>query len=109
MGGYFIINGIEKIIRLLLVQRRNHVMALVRSSFANRGANYTEYGVQIRCAKSDQTTVTNTLHHLKDGGCNLRFSWKKQEFMVPVLLIIKVGKVIFLFFYFYLFIFNFLL
>ena len=91
MGGYFIVNGIEKIIRLLLIQRRNHVMALVRPSFANRGANYTEHGVQIRCAKPDQTTMTNTLHHLKDGGCNLRFTWRKHEFMVPVLLIMKVG------------------
>src|SRR5947209_3235368 len=91
MGGYFIINGIEKMIRLLLVSRRNHVMALVRSSFANRGPNYTEYGVQIRCAKLDQTTVTNTLHYLKDGNCLLRFNWKKQEFMVPIILIMKVS------------------
>ncbi|RGB37128.1 hypothetical protein C1646_741339 [Rhizophagus diaphanus] len=88
-GGYFIINGIEKMIRLLLIPRRHHVMALARSSFANRGANYTEYGVQIRCAKLDQTTVTNTMHYLKDGNCLIRFTWKKQEFMVPVILIMK--------------------
>jgi DNA-directed RNA polymerase I subunit RPA2 len=25
LGGYFIINGIERLIRLLIVQRRNHV------------------------------------------------------------------------------------
>ena len=91
MGGYFIINGIEKIIRLLLIPRRNHVMALIRSSFTNRGESYTEYGVQIRCAKLDQSTVTNTLHYLKDGSCTLRFSWRKQEFMVPVILIMKVS------------------
>ncbi|CAG8441161.1 6624_t:CDS:10 [Funneliformis mosseae] len=89
MGGYFIVNGIEKVIRLLLIPRRNHVMALIRPSFTNRGEDYTEYGVQIRCAKLDQSTVTNTLHYLKNGGCMIRFSWKKQEFMVPVILVMK--------------------
>ncbi|CAH1759612.1 3579_t:CDS:10 [Entrophospora sp. SA101] len=89
MGGYFIVNGIEKIIRLLMVQRRNYVMALVRPSFANRGTNYSEYGVTIRCAKPDQTTFTNTLHYLKDGGCNLRFSWRKNEYVIPVIWVLK--------------------
>jgi DNA-directed RNA polymerase beta subunit len=27
LGGYFIVNGIEKLIRMLIVQRRNHPMA----------------------------------------------------------------------------------
>ena len=98
MGGYFIINGIEKVIRLLLTPRRNHVMAIARPAFANRGSNYTEYGVQIRCAKLDQTTLTNTLHYLKDGNCVFRFTWKKQEYMVPVMLILKVNKGGFFFF-----------
>ncbi|CAG8483343.1 4694_t:CDS:10 [Diversispora eburnea] len=89
MGGYFIINGIEKIIRHLIVQRRNFVMALVRPSFANRGKSYTEYGVSIRCARLDQTTMTNTLHYLKDGNCMLRFVWRKQEYFVPVILFLK--------------------
>nr|CAG8470459.1 11808_t:CDS:10 [Entrophospora candida] len=89
MGGYFIVNGIEKIIRLLMVQRRNYVMALVRPSFANRGKNYSEYGVTIRCGKPDQTTFTNTLHYLKDGGCNLRFSWRKNEYVIPVIWVLK--------------------
>ncbi|CAG8555456.1 41467_t:CDS:10 [Gigaspora margarita] len=89
MGGYFIINGIEKIIRLLLVQRRNYVMAIIRPSLSSRGASYTEYGVSIRCARQDQTTMTNIIHYLKNGNCMLRFSWKKQEYMIPVILIMK--------------------
>ncbi|CAG8479706.1 9635_t:CDS:10 [Acaulospora morrowiae] len=89
MGGYFIINGIEKIIRLLLIQRRNYPMALLRPSFANRGTSYTEYGVSIRCARQDQTTMTNTLHYLKDGNCMLRFVWRKQEYIVPVIFFLK--------------------
>src|SRR6185369_16471179 len=87
MGGYFIVNGIEKIIRLLIVQRRNHVMALERSSFQKRGSDYTQYATSIRCARLDQTTQTVNVHYLKDGNCTLKFTWKKQEYMVPVILI----------------------
>ena len=39
LGGYFIVNGIEKLIRMLIVQRRNHPMAIIRPSFGNRGAS----------------------------------------------------------------------
>lgn len=77
LGGYFIVNGIEKLIRMLIVQRRNHPMALIRPSFGNRGNSYTKYGVQIRCVRPDQTSQTNVLHYLNDGNVTFRFSWKK--------------------------------
>lgn len=89
MGGYFIVNGNEKLIRLLNVPKRNHPLALVRSSFANRGTTYTQYGVQIRCARPDQTTLTNILHYLSDGNVMLRFSWRKTEYLVPVVMILN--------------------
>ena len=37
MGGYFITNGNEKVMRLLIVPRRNYMTALIRNSFTNRG------------------------------------------------------------------------
>lgn len=89
VGGYFIINGIEKLIRMLIVQRRNHPMAIVRPSFANRGASYSQYGVQIRCVRPDQTSQTNVLHYLNDGQVTFRFSWRKNEYLVPVIMILK--------------------
>jgi DNA-directed RNA polymerase I subunit RPA2 len=89
LGGYFIVNGNEKLIRMLIVQRRNHAMAIVRPSFAKRGKSYTQYGVQIRCARPDQTTQTNVLHYLNDGNVTFRFSWRKNEFLVPVVMILK--------------------
>ncbi|KAH3903018.1 DNA-directed RNA polymerase I subunit RPA2 [Saccharomycodes ludwigii] len=88
-GGYFIINGIEKLIRMLIVQRRNHPMAIIRPSFVNRGASYTSYGVQIRCARPDQTSQTNVLHYLNDGQVTFRFSWRKNEYLIPVVIILK--------------------
>ena len=89
MGGYFIVNGNEKIIRLLNVPKRNHPLALVRSSFTKRGSTYTNFGVQIRCARRDQTTLTNILHYLNDGNVMLRFSWRKTEYLVPVMMILN--------------------
>jgi DNA-directed RNA polymerase I subunit RPA2 len=93
MGGYFIINGIEKIIRLLIVNRRNHVMAVVRPSYMNRGPSYTQYGCQIRCVRPDETSSTVGLNYLSDGQVMFRFSWRKQEFLVPVMLIFKVSVI----------------
>lgn len=89
MGGYFILNGIERVIRLLQVQRRNFPLAIERSSYKNRGSNYTDKGVAMRCTRPDQTSVTVTLHYLSNGGATLRFVLRKQEFLLPVVLVAK--------------------
>lgn len=88
-GGYFIINGNERLIRYLILPRRHHVIALTRPSFMNRGPSYTKFAVQIRCVRPDQTAVTNTMHYLSNGNAMFRFSWRKQEYVIPVMLIIK--------------------
>ena len=53
MGGYFICNGIERIIRMLILQRRHYIMALRRSAYLKRGSNYTEAATMIRCGGGD--------------------------------------------------------
>ncbi|KAJ1331189.1 DNA-directed RNA polymerase I subunit RPA2 [Microdochium nivale] len=89
LGGYFIVNGIEKIIRLLLVNRRNFPMAINRPSFQNRGPSYTPYGIIFRSVRPDETSQTNVLHYLNDGNVTFRFSWRKNEYLVPVVMILK--------------------
>ncbi|KAF2862252.1 beta and beta-prime subunits of DNA dependent RNA-polymerase [Piedraia hortae CBS 480.64] len=89
LGGYFVVNGVEKLIRMLIVNRRNFPMAIERNSFEKRGKTYTKYGVQIRSVRPDQTSQTNVLHYLSDGNVTFRFSWRKNEYLVPVLMIIK--------------------
>ncbi|KAF2876790.1 hypothetical protein BDV95DRAFT_237128 [Massariosphaeria phaeospora] len=89
LGGYFIVNGIEKIIRMLLVNKRNYPMAIKRGAFTNRGPGYTQYGILIRCVRPDQTSQTNALHYLSDGNVNLRFSWRKAEYLVPAVMVLK--------------------
>jgi DNA-directed RNA polymerase I subunit RPA2 len=89
MGGYFIVNGIEKLIRLLIVPRRNHVTAIIRNSFQKRGPTYSTYGCTIRSARPDQTTLTNTIHYLNDGNVMFRFAWRKQEYLLPAMLVFR--------------------
>ncbi|KAL8740209.1 MAG: hypothetical protein Q9190_007066, partial [Brigantiaea leucoxantha] len=89
LGGYFIVNGNERLIRMLIVPKRNFPMGVIRGSFANRGATYTKYGIQIRAVRPDQTSQTNTLHYLSDGNITFRFSWRKNEYLVPVMMILK--------------------
>ena len=90
MGGYFIINGNERLIRFLIVPKANHVTAIDRSSFERRGPSYSRKACTIRCVpKEDLASVTNTVHYLENGGVTLRFSWRKQEYMVPIVLVLK--------------------
>ena len=89
MGGFFIVNGLERVIRLLQVPRRNHALALERNSFKTRGPAYTEKGVMMRCVREDQSSSTVTLHYLNNGSCTLRFVLRKQEFLLPVVIVIK--------------------
>lgn len=89
LGGYFIVNGIERIIRLLIVTRRNHPLALIRPSFAKRGPQYTHYGCQMRCIRPDETSQTIYLQYCQDGSCMVRFSYRKNEYLMPLMLVLR--------------------
>ena len=89
LGGYFIVNGNERLIRLLIMPKRNFPMGIVRPRFRDRGEGYTKYGISMRCVRPDQTSQTNVLHCLEDGNVTFRFSWKKNEYLVPVIMILK--------------------
>jgi len=90
-GGYFIVNGNERCIRMLQIPRRNHPTSIQRSNYKNRGPTYTDLGVAIRCARhnGDMSSITNTVHYLTTGGASLRFTARKQEFLIPVILIVR--------------------
>ena len=89
MGGTFICNGIERVIRMLQVPRRNHPMAIERAAFSKKGPMYTSKGCAIRCGRPDMTSITLTLHYLSDGSVNVRFMMDKAEFFVPFVMLIK--------------------
>lgn len=84
-------NGIERCVRMLQIPRRNHPTAIQRSNYKNRGPTYTDLGVAIRCARhnGDQSSITNTVHYLTTGGATLKFVARKQEFLIPILIILR--------------------
>lgn len=43
----------------------------------------------MRSVRSDQSSVTITLHYLNNGSSTLRFVLRKQEFLIPVIMIAK--------------------
>ena len=48
-------------------------------------------GISMRCSRhtGDMSSVTNTLHYLRTGSATLRFVAKKNEFYIPVILILR--------------------
>lgn len=63
-GGYFVIKGHEKLIRMLLMTRRNYPIAVKRSGWKQRGALFSDYGISIRCVTEDQTATVRDLYNL---------------------------------------------
>lgn len=61
MGGYFICNGIERIIRMLIQQRRHYIMALKRGAYKKRGSNYTEAATLLRYNSLRQFKTVSTV------------------------------------------------
>eukprot|EP00871_Galdieria_phlegrea_P005513 jgi/Galph1/5963/GphlegSOOS_G4623.1 len=88
-GGYFICNGVEKVVRMVIVPRRNHIMAVKRESNVNRGPLFSPFSCYMRCVKADQTSKTLHLHYLTSGAIQARISIYKQEYVIPVLLLFK--------------------
>jgi DNA-directed RNA polymerase I subunit RPA2 len=50
---------------------------------------YSSKGIAMRCVRKDQSSITVTLHYLNDGGATLKFVLRKQEFLLPVVLVAK--------------------
>lgn len=58
-GGYFIIGGHEKLIRMLIMTRRNYPIAVCRSSWKKRGELFSDKGVMVRCVQKDETETVS--------------------------------------------------
>ena len=89
VGGYFIVNGIERVIRFLSLPLRNYPMASIRATFKNRHAKGTEYAVLMRCVGADEVSRNVAMHYLTDGGIVFRIKIRATEFYMPLLIILK--------------------
>jgi DNA-directed RNA polymerase I subunit RPA2 len=88
-GGYFICNGIERIIRMLIVTRRHYILALKRGAYRKRGPLFSEFGTTIRCVRNDESSITNRCHYLSDGGVVFSIVLNKAEYFVPAAVLLK--------------------
>ena len=88
-GGYFIIGGHERLLRMLQTTRRNYPIAMQRPSWKARGRNFSDLGVLLECGKLDLTTTKNVLHYVTTGTAKFMFSFGKELFFVPVVMVLK--------------------
>ncbi|KAJ1361555.1 hypothetical protein KIN20_020832 [Parelaphostrongylus tenuis] len=88
-GGYFICKGSEKVIRLLISNRRNFPIALCRKAFREKGMLFTQYGVMMRSVKDNHTAVMMTLHYLESGTLQIALQFRREIFYLPFMYILK--------------------
>jgi DNA-directed RNA polymerase I subunit RPA2 len=88
-GGYFICNGIERIIRMLVQNRRHYVMALRRSAYHKRGPAFTDAATLVRCVKPDESSLTNRCHYLSDGTAVFAVTIRRAEYFIPAGVLLK--------------------
>ncbi|KAL4600473.1 hypothetical protein ACB092_11G201100 [Castanea dentata] len=89
MGGYFILNGLERVVRLLILPKRNYPMSMVRNSFSDRREGYTDKAVVIRCERKNQSSVSVKLYYLRNGSARLGFWIQGREYLLPVGVVLK--------------------
>ncbi|XP_055839825.1 DNA-directed RNA polymerase I subunit RPA2 [Episyrphus balteatus] len=88
-GGYFVVKGNEKIIRMLMMSRRNYPIVVKRSTWKDRGQGFSDIGAYIRTVRCDEIAYVNVLHFLNNGTAKFMFSQNKAMSYVPVCLILK--------------------
>ncbi|VVA93013.1 unnamed protein product [Arabis nemorensis] len=89
MGGYFILNGIERVFRCVIAPKRNHPTGMVRNSFCGRREGYSDKAVAIRCVRDDQSSVTVKLYYLRNGSARVGFWIGAREYLLPVGVVLK--------------------
>ena len=70
LGGFYIVNGNEKLIRMLIVGKRNFPMSIIRGSFVKRG----QYLHKVRCSN----TISSSRSDLADQCASLPLRWKRD-------------------------------
>jgi len=89
VGGYFILNGMEKILRLIVVPRRNTIQLISRISNTQRGELCSVFSASFRSVDRNQNSKTIHLHYLTSGTIDFRIIINKQEFFIPVIILLR--------------------
>jgi DNA-directed RNA polymerase I subunit RPA2 len=89
LGGYFIVNGNEKLLRMTVMQRRHVIVAKKSNAFLKRGRGFTPFATAFRSVCADQSSITNSCHFMREGGVVFRILIKKIEYFFPAALLLK--------------------
>lgn len=84
VGGTFIINGAERVLRLIVVPRPNHAISAQREKNRVRGSLFTDLSLSYRSARRDLSTFTVHLHLLRTGSVRLRLAIDRNEYFIPI-------------------------
>jgi len=58
-GGFFVVKGHERLVRMLINTRKNYPVALQRHSWKSRGPLFTEKGIFLRSVSEDLRSVVS--------------------------------------------------
>jgi DNA-directed RNA polymerase I subunit RPA2 len=88
-GGYFIVNGLDKLLRMIVVPRRNYPFAIKRPTYQARKKNFTSNAVSMKCIREDLFSQTINMHYCYDGNIYLNIMIRKVEYLIPAIIVIK--------------------
>lgn len=89
IGGYFIANGNERLIRMLIAIRRNFPIGLSRNTWKDSFPFYSEYGVQMRCVGPGEKTQNMVLHYLTNGTAKLKVFYNARPITLPMNMVLR--------------------
>ena len=89
LGGYFIINGNERLLRLIIAKRRNTVFAEKKGFFQDKANNFTSYGAFMRCTRPDNSAVNLRAHYTTEGKVMVSFYLNKIEYFLPAVVLFR--------------------
>ncbi|GBM52732.1 DNA-directed RNA polymerase I subunit RPA2 [Araneus ventricosus] len=94
-GGYFIVDGSEKIIRAFVVPRRNYPLVLMNERWKLIGSGYSQYAVLTSCNKGNHRMADVFLHYVsatkKTGhpSIEVRVFYYGKPYFLPLVLLLK--------------------
>ena len=88
-GGYFIVNGNERMIRLLVAPRRHVPLLLDRASLTKCGPMFSRHGIFMRSVREDGTGASMQLLYLTDGTVMVRTWIQRRAFFLPLAVLMR--------------------
>ncbi|CCW63428.1 unnamed protein product [Phytomonas sp. EM1] len=87
VGGYFVMRGNERILRLLLMQRSNVAINIERERFEHQGPNFLPKAVLIRSKRPSGITTQNYFYYTSVGEMVFSFA-RKVIWHIPLPLLL---------------------